>query len=91
MCFLVSFTELFVDECEDRSEYTIIVDKYLNQTNIPKEYIDRIVTFYIDIQMKVKNFFLTSSSTSNNRIAVTYRLDKNRVLFLKNSLFCSRF
>ncbi|CAF1553476.1 unnamed protein product, partial [Adineta ricciae] len=68
------FTELFVDECEDRSEYTIIVDKYLNQTNIPKEYIDRIVTFYIDIQMKVKNFLLTSSSTSNNRIAVTYSL-----------------
>ncbi|UJR34182.1 hypothetical protein I4U23_021588 [Adineta vaga] len=68
------FTELYVDECDDRSEYTIIVDKYLNQTSIPKEYIDRIVTFYIDIQMKVKNFFLTSSSTSNNRIAVTYSL-----------------
>jgi len=65
---------LFVDECDDRSEFVIIVDKYLSQTNIPREYIDRIVTFYIDIQMKVKNFLLTSSSTSNNRIAVTYRL-----------------
>jgi hypothetical protein len=54
----------------------IIVDKYLNQTNIPKEYIDRIVTFYIDIQMKVKQFLLTSSSNTNNRIAVTYRLEK---------------
>ncbi len=69
------FTELFVDECDERSDFTIIVDKYLNQTNIPKEYIDRIVTFYMDIQIKVKNFLLTSSSTSNNRIAVNYRLD----------------
>lgn len=67
------FTEFFVDECDDRAEYSIIVDKYLQQTNIPKEYIDRIVTFYMEIQMKVKNFLLTSSSTSNNRIAVTYR------------------
>ncbi len=72
--YLNRFTELFVDECDDRSEFVIIVDKYLSQTNIPREYIDRIVTFYIDIQMKVKNFLLTSSSTSNNRIAVTYRL-----------------
>lgn len=79
------FTELFVDECDDRSEFTIIVDKYLNQTNIPKEYIDRIVTFYIDIQMKVKNFLLTSSSTSNNRISVTYRLD---IFFCFSSNFC---
>ncbi|CAF4550845.1 unnamed protein product, partial [Rotaria sp. Silwood2] len=68
------FTELFVDECDERSEYIIIVDKYLNQTNIPKEYIDRIVTFYIDIQTKVKNFLLTSSSTSTNRISITYSL-----------------
>ncbi|CAF1119887.1 unnamed protein product, partial [Rotaria sordida] len=68
------FTEFFVDECDERSEYLIIVDKYLNQTNIPKEYIDRIVTFYIDIQNKVKNFLLTSSSTSNNRISITYSL-----------------
>lgn len=69
------FTELFVDECDDRSEFVTIVDKYLNQTNIPREYIDRIVTFYIDIQTKVKNFLLTSSSISNNRITITYRLD----------------
>ncbi|CAF1389080.1 unnamed protein product, partial [Rotaria sp. Silwood1] len=68
------FTELFVDECDERSEYLIIVDKYLNQTNIPKEYIDRIVTFYIDIQTKVKNFLLTSSSTSSNRVSITYSL-----------------
>ncbi|CAM4775034.1 unnamed protein product [Rotaria magnacalcarata] len=68
------FTELFVDECDDRSEFMIIVEKYLHQTNIPKEYIDRIVTFYIDIQTKVKNFLLTSSSTSNNRISITYSL-----------------
>jgi hypothetical protein len=69
------FTELFVDECDERSEFIIIVDKYLSQTNIPKEFIDRIVTFYIDIQAKVKNFLLTSSSTTNNRIAVNYRLE----------------
>ena len=67
------FTEFFVDECDDRSEYSIIVEKYLQQTNIPKEYIDRIVTFFMEIQTKVKNFLLTSSSKSNNRIAVTYR------------------
>ena len=30
--------------------------------------------FYTDIQLKVKQFLLTSSSTSNNRIAVTYSL-----------------
>lgn len=68
------FTEFYVDESDDRSEYLIIVDKYLNQTNIPKEYIDRIVNFYIEIQNKVKNFLLTSSSTSNNRITVNYSL-----------------
>ncbi|CAF3592808.1 unnamed protein product [Adineta steineri] len=68
------FTELFVDECDERSEFLIIVDKYLNQTTIPKEYIDRIVTFYIEIQSKVKNFLITSSSTSSNRIAITYSL-----------------
>ncbi|CAF3764108.1 unnamed protein product [Adineta steineri] len=68
------FTELFVDECDERSEFLIIVDKYLNQTTIPKEYIDRIVTFYIEIQLKVKNFLITSSSTSSNRIAITYSL-----------------
>ena len=64
------FTEIFVDECDDRSEFIIIVDKYLNHTNIPREYIDRIVTFFLDIRAKVKNFLLTSS---NNRIAITYR------------------
>jgi hypothetical protein len=75
------FTELFIDECDERSEFVIIVEKYLNQTNIPKEFIDRIVTFYIEIQMKVKNFLLTSSSISNNRIAVTYRLEDSVFFF----------
>lgn len=81
------FTELFVDECDDRSDIVIIVDKYLNQTNIPREYIDRIVNFYIDIQMKVKHFLLTSSSTTNNRIAVNYRLEFYSFNFLESFLF----
>lgn len=73
-CSLVSsFTEFYVDEIDDRAEFLIIVDKYLSQTNIPREYIDRIVNFYFEIQSQVKSFQITSSSTSSNRISVTYR------------------
>ena len=81
---LIRFTEFYLDECDDRGELSIIVEKYLSQTNIPREYIDRIVTFYLDIQTRVKEFLFTSSSRTNNRISITYRSEDRLEIRLGN-------
>ena len=64
----IRFTEFYLD-CR-WTRRSRIEEKYLSQTNSPREDIERIITFYLDIQTRVKRFLFTSSSRTNNRICI---------------------